>query len=49
MATRPSNTLLDKGYVKERLQSSLRKFYGQYVDLIKQYETPLSRMLNDIL
>ena len=43
-----SNKLLDQGYVKERLKSSLRKFYGRYGDLIKQYEVPLSRMLNDI-
>ena len=37
------------GYVQERLRSSLRKFYGRYGDLIKQYEVPLSRMLHDIL
>ena len=36
-------------YVKERLKSSLRKFYGRYGDLTKQYEVPLSRMLHDIL
>ena len=38
-----------QGYVKERLKSSLRKFYGRYGDLTKQYEVPLSRMLHDIL
>ena len=27
----------------------LRKFYGRYGDLTKQYEVPLSRMLHDIL
>ena len=43
------NKLLGQGYVKERLRSSLRKFYGRYGDLIKQYEVPLSRMLHDIL
>ena len=37
-ATRLSNKLLEQGYVKERLKSSLRKFYGRYGDLIKQYE-----------
>ena len=31
------------------LKSSLRKFYGRYWDLTKQYEVPLSRMLHDIL
>ena len=29
--------------------SSLRKFYGRYGDLTKQYEVALSRMLHDIL
>ena len=48
-ATRLSNTLLEQGYVKERLKSSLRKFYGRYGDLIKQYEVSLSQMLNCIL
>ena len=48
-ATRLFNKLLEQGYVKERLKSSLRKFYGRYGDLIKQYEISLSQMLNDIL
>ena len=48
-ATRLSNKLLEQGYVKERLKSSLRKFYGRCGDLIKQYEVSLSQMLNDIL
>ena len=48
-AVRLSNKLLGQGYVKERLRSSLRKFYGRYGGLIKQYEVPLSRMLHDIL
>ena len=48
-ATRLSNKLLEQGYVKERLKSSLRKFYCRYGDLIKQYEVSLSQMLNDIL
>ena len=48
-AVRLSNKLLGQGYVKERLRSSLRKFYGRYGDLIKQYEVPLSRMLHDTL
>ena len=46
---RLSNKLLGQGYVKERLKSSLRKFYGHYGDLTKQYDVPLSRMLHDIL
>ena len=46
---RLSNKLLGQGYVKERLKSSLRMFYGRYGDLTKQYEVPLSRMLHDIL
>ena len=48
-AMRLSNKLLEQGYVKKHLRSSLRKFYGQYGDLIKQYEVPFSRMLHDIL
>ena len=48
-AMRLSNKLLGQGYVKERLKSSLRKFYGRYGDLPKQYQVPLSRMLHDIL
>ena len=48
-AMRLSIKLLGQGYVKERLKSSLRKFYGRYGDLTKQYEVPLSRMLHDIL
>ena len=37
---RLSNRLLWQGYAKERLRSSLRKFYGRYGDLIKPYEVP---------
>ena len=48
-ATRLSNKLLEQGYVKERLKSSLRKFNGRYGDLINQYEVSLTQMLNDIL
>ena len=43
-ATRLSNKLLEQGYVKERLKSSLRKFYGRYGDLIKQYEVSLTNV-----
>ena len=39
-AVRLSNKLLGQGYVKERLKSSVRKFYGRYGDLTKQYEAP---------
>ena len=48
-STRLPNKLSEQGYVKERLKSSLRKFYGRYGDLIKQYEVSLSQILNDIL
>ena len=44
-AVRLSNKLLGQGYVKERLRLSLRKFYGRYGDLIKQYEVPLLLIL----
>ena len=49
MATRHSNKFFEQGYDKKRLNSSLRKFYDRYGDLIKQYEVPLSWMLNVIL
>ena len=48
-ATRLSNKLLEQGYVKERLKSPLRKFYGRYGDIFKQYEVSFSQMLNGIL
>ena len=46
---RLSNKLSGQRYVKERLKSSLRKFYSRYGDLTKQYEVPLSRMFHEIL
>ena len=49
IAARLSSKLLGQGYVRERLKSSLRKFYGRYGDLIKHYEVPVSQMLHDIL
>ena len=48
-ARRLSSKLLKQGYLRERLKSSFRKFYGRYGDLLQQYEVSLSRMLNDIL
>ena len=36
---------LEQGYVKECLKSSLKKFYGQHWNRIKQYEAPLAQML----
>ena len=48
-AVRLSSKPLGQGYVKERLRSSLRKFYGRYGDLIKHYEVALSQMLYEIL
>ena len=48
-AARLSSKLLGQGYVRERLKSSLRKFFGRYGDLIKHYDIPLFQMLHDIL
>ena len=48
-AIRLSSKFLEQRYVKERFDSSLKKFYGRYWDLIKQYKVPLSWMLNGIL
>ena len=39
-AVRLTNKLLGKGYVKERLKSSVRKFYGGKGILSQQYEVP---------
>ena len=44
-AARLSCKLLGQGYVMDRLKSSLRKLYGRYGDLIKDYEVPLSQIL----
>ena len=46
-----SKRLLGQRYIKGRLKSSLRTFYGRYVygDRIKDYEVCLSQMLQDIL
>ena len=48
-ATRLSNKLIEQEYIKESLKSSLRKFYGRYGNVIKQYAVSLSQMINDIL
>ena len=48
-ARRLSSKLPKQGYLLERWKSSFRKFYGQYGDLIQQYEVSLSRILNDIM
>ena len=45
-ATRIFKELLEQWYVKEHLKLSLKKYFVRYVDQIKQYEVPLSRMLN---
>ena len=49
MSVQLFSKFLGQGYVKERLQSSLGKFYGRYGDLSKQYEVCLSRILHGIL
>ena len=46
---RLSNKLLGQEYARERLKSFLRKFYGRYSDLIKQYEVPLSQLSQHII
>ena len=35
--------------IADCIKSSLKKFNGRYGDLTKQYEVPISRMLNEIL
>ena len=46
---RLSSKLIGQGHVRERLKSSLRKFYDRYGDLIKNYEVCLSQMLHAIM
>ena len=41
-----SNKLLGQGYVKERLKSPLRKVYGRYGNLTKQYLTFRQRLIS---
>ena len=48
-AVRLYSKFLWQWYVRERLKSSLRKFYVRYGDLNKHYEVSLSKMLHDIL
>jgi hypothetical protein len=35
-------------YNESRLQSSFRKFYGRYNDLVCEYKLPLVHMLDDL-
>ena len=48
-AARLSSKLLWQGYDRERLKSSLGKFYGRYGVLVKHYEIYLSKMLHGIV
>ena len=41
--------LLEQGYAKERLKTSLKKFFGRYRDPIKQSEVHFLTKLNGIL
>ena len=43
-AARLSSKLPGRGYVRERLKSSLRKFYGRCGDLVKHYKVSLSQI-----
>ena len=45
-AVRLSNKFVGQASIE---RSSLRRFYGWYGDVIKQYDIPLSRILHDIL
>ena len=43
-----SQKLLSQGYVKPRLESSLRKFYGRHHELVDHYGISVSQMTVDI-
>ena len=40
--------LLSQGFLKERLQSSLRKFFGRHHDLVEGYEISVKQKTMDI-
>ena len=40
--------LLSQVFLRERLESSLRKFFGRYHDLVDRYEISISQMTMDI-
>ena len=40
--------LLSQGFFRERLESSLRKFFGRHHDLVDRYEISISQMTMDI-
>jgi hypothetical protein len=40
--------LLSQGFLRERLESSLRKFFGRHHDLVDRYEISISQMTMDI-
>ena len=43
-----SQKLLSQGYVKPRLESSLRKFYGRHHELVDHYGISVSQMTIDM-
>ena len=43
-----TNKLSDQGFLSMRLQSTLKKFYGRYPDLVSHYGVSVSNMVNDM-
>ena len=43
-----TNKLLNQEYIKSRLLSTIKKFYGKYVDLIQNYAVSVTQLINDI-
>ena len=39
--------LLKQGYLRERLVSTFKRFFGRYHELIDKYDTSLKQMIND--
>ena len=40
--------LLKQGYSSRKLQATFRKFYGRHTDLVHQFDTSVSHMLNGL-
>ena len=41
--------LLNQGFLRERIESSPRKFFGRHHDLVDRYEISISQMTMDII
>ena len=40
--------LMKQGYIKQRLITVLKKFYGRYTELVGPYTVTISKLMDDI-